>query len=105
LQVVAWTGLWQVVGAPTLIPIFLGEFCFSGCLSVLPAMTADAFGAKNVGTIYGTMMTAFILGNFSTLLIPLLGIRSIIPIMAGIMLVGTLLAFVVRRFTMKLSLG
>jgi OFA family oxalate/formate antiporter-like MFS transporter len=34
-------------------------FCFGGNFALFPAVTADAFGTKNVGKNYGVMFTAY----------------------------------------------
>lgn len=45
-------------------PLFLAGvgcigFCFGGFLAVYPAMTADLFGTRHIGAIYGAMFSAF----------------------------------------------
>jgi OFA family oxalate/formate antiporter-like MFS transporter len=38
---------------------FIILMCYGGGFGTMPAFTADYFGAKNVGPIYGLMMTAW----------------------------------------------
>lgn len=33
--------------------------CYGGGFATMPAFAADAFGSKNIGRIYGTMLTAW----------------------------------------------
>jgi OFA family oxalate/formate antiporter-like MFS transporter len=50
-------------GAETLGPLLAGicivGFCYGGYLALMPSMTADFFGAKNIGTNYGILFTAW----------------------------------------------
>ena len=68
-------------------------------MSALPALSADGFGTRNIGTVYGTMLLiAFILGNLAPVsLITVTGIES----EAGVALVGTVLAIVVSLLTAR----
>lgn len=45
------------------ILISLVLLCFGGAVGTIPAFTADYFGARNIGTIYGLMLTANGLGG------------------------------------------
>ena len=48
-----------------LVVAFMGiGLCFGGFLGVFPSITAENFGAKNLGMNYGIMFTAFGLGAF-----------------------------------------
>jgi hypothetical protein len=76
--------------------------CIGGCASVVPATTADVFGAKNVGAIYGIMLLIAPLGSIPmALLLSSSGVYAAIPVLAGILLVGVLLAFVLSPLTRK----
>jgi OFA family oxalate/formate antiporter-like MFS transporter len=46
------------VGIVTMVS-FVILMCYGGGFGTLPAFTADYFGAKNVGPIYGLMLTAW----------------------------------------------
>jgi MFS transporter, OFA family, oxalate/formate antiporter len=76
--------------------------CYGGGFGTMPAFNADYFGAKNVGTIYGLMITAW---GFGGVLGPLLISRVVdatgsyqnaFYILAGLMLVSSVLPFIVR---------
>jgi MFS transporter, OFA family, oxalate/formate antiporter len=81
---------------------FIIVSCYGGGFGTMPAFAADYFGPANVGKIYGLMLTAW---GFGGLLGPLL-ISYILDatesytlafyIIAGIMLVSAVVAFVVR---------
>lgn len=77
--------------------------CWGGGLGVMPAFTADYFGPKNVGAIFGLMLTTHGLG---TAVGPILvawahdAYGSYAPALyatGGVMLLSALLPFVVRR--------
>jgi OFA family oxalate/formate antiporter-like MFS transporter len=46
--------VWQLTGVA-----FLVLMCYGGGFGTMPAFTADYFGSKNVGPIYGLMLTAW----------------------------------------------
>jgi OFA family oxalate/formate antiporter-like MFS transporter len=49
------------IGTTTLLTIvtFVVLMCYGGGFGTMPAFTADYFGPKNVGPIYGLMLTAW----------------------------------------------
>jgi len=76
--------------------------CYGGGFGTMPAFAADYFGARNVGQVYGAMLTAW---GFAGLLGPLListvkdstgEYTSAFYIIAGIMLVSAIVPFIVR---------
>jgi OFA family oxalate/formate antiporter-like MFS transporter len=76
--------------------------CYGGGFGTMPAFTADYFGPKNVGPIYGLMLTAW---GFASAFGPLLiaHIRETthqyggaLHIIAGVLAVSVLIPFVVR---------
>jgi OFA family oxalate/formate antiporter-like MFS transporter len=76
--------------------------CYGGGFGTMPAFTADYFGSKNVGPIYGLMLTAW---GFASVFGPLLiaymrqangTYRGALHTIAGIMAVSLLLPFVVH---------
>jgi len=81
---------------------FIIVSCYGGGFGSMPAFTADYFGSKNVGKIYGLLLTAW---GFGGVLGPLL-ISYILDttesytlafyIIAGIMIASAVVAFVVR---------
>ncbi len=81
---------------------FIIVSCYGGGFGTMPAFNADYFGSKNVGTIYGLMITAW---GFGGVLGPLLISRVVdatgsyqnaFYILAGMMLVSSILPFIVR---------
>ena len=81
---------------------FIIVSCYGGGFGTMPAFNADYFGSKNVGTIYGLMITAW---GFGGVLGPLLISRVVdatgsyqnaFYILAGMMLVSSVLPFIVR---------
>jgi OFA family oxalate/formate antiporter-like MFS transporter len=76
--------------------------CYGGGFGTMPAFNADYFGSENVGKIYGLMITAW---GFGGVLGPILISRIIdttgsytlaFYIIAGILLVSSILPFIVR---------
>jgi OFA family oxalate/formate antiporter-like MFS transporter len=81
---------------------FLILMCYGGGFGTMPAFAADYFGSKNVGPIYGLMLTAWGTASaFGPLLIAHLreasgSYVSGLHVIAGIMAVSILLPLVVR---------
>jgi len=84
------------------IVTFVVLMCYGGGFGTMPAFTADYFGPKNVGPIYGLMLTAW---GFASAFGPLLiahmretagSYRGALHVIAGVMAVSTLLPIVVR---------
>ncbi len=76
--------------------------CYGGGFGTMPAFNADYFGAANVGKIYGLMITAW---GFGGVLGPILisriidttgGYEGAFYIIAGMLLVSSVLPFIVR---------
>jgi OFA family oxalate/formate antiporter-like MFS transporter len=80
---------------------FIVLMCYGGGFGTMPAFTADYFGAKNVGPIYGLMLTAWGSASaFGPLLIAHMRqssgtYSSGLHVIAGIMAVSTLLPILV----------
>jgi len=81
---------------------FIVLLCYGGGFGTMPAFAADFFGARNVGSIYGLMLTAW---GLAGLLGPTLiaHVRQstgyyteALDLIAGIMLLSTALPFVIR---------
>jgi len=81
---------------------FIVLLCYGGGFGTMPALAADFFGARNVGSIYGLMLTAW---GLAGLLGPTLiaHVRQstgyytdALDLIAGIMLLSTALPFLVR---------
>jgi MFS transporter, OFA family, oxalate/formate antiporter len=76
--------------------------CYGGGFGTMPAFAADYFGAKNVGPIYGLMLTAWGFASaFGPLLIAHLrqasgAYNGGLHVIAGIMLVSLVMPLVVR---------
>lgn len=88
------------IGFSVLVLIVL--LCYGGGFGTMPAFTADYFGAKNVGTIYGLMLTAWGFGGvLGPLLIAFLRASTgayshALYVIAGIMLVSASIPFIIR---------
>lgn len=81
---------------------FVILMCYGGGFGTMPAFTADYFGAKNVGPIYGLMLTAW---SFASVFGPLYIARmrettgnysGALHVIAGVMIVSILLPIIVR---------
>jgi len=84
------------------IAAFLVLMCYGGGFGTMPAFAADYFGPKNVGPIYGLMLTAW---GFASVFGPLLiahmretagSYRGALHVIAGVMAVSTVLPILVR---------
>ncbi len=81
---------------------FIVLLCYGGGFGTMPAFAADYFGAKDVGSIYGAMLTAWgVAGMFGPTIIA--QVRQVtgkyqgaMTILAVVMLVSTVVPFVVR---------
>ena len=97
--------LLPVVGSSFLVLAVLAFIivsCYGGGFGTMPAFNADYFGSKNVGMIYGLMITAW---GFGGVLGPQLiswavdatgAYSRAFYIIAGIMLVSSILPFIIR---------
>ena len=81
---------------------FVVLMCYGGGFGTMPAFTADYFGPKNVGPIYGLMLTAW---GFATVFGPLLiahmretagSYRGALHLIAGVMTISAVLPILVR---------
>jgi OFA family oxalate/formate antiporter-like MFS transporter len=81
---------------------FVVLMCYGGGFGTMPAFAADYFGPKNVGPIYGLMLTAW---SFASAVGPLFiahmrettgAYRGALHVIAGVMAVSTLLPILVR---------
>src|SRR5205823_12789213 len=80
-----------------IIPASIVGLCYGGGFGTMPAFTADFFGPKNAGTIYGAMLTAWSAGGIvGPLLIAALDFRTALYIIAVIMLISIPLPLLVR---------
>ncbi len=76
--------------------------CYGGGFGTMPATAADAFGARNVGPIYGLMLTAWGLASvFGPLMMAEMrqttgSYRGALHIIAGVMAVSVLLPLTLR---------
>jgi OFA family oxalate/formate antiporter-like MFS transporter len=80
---------------------FMILLCYGGGFGTMPAFAADYFGAKNVGPIYGLMLTAWGCASaFGPLLIAYMrqasgSYRGALHVIAGVMLVSAVLPVLV----------
>ena len=81
---------------------FIILMCYGGGFGTMPAFTADYFGAKNVGSIYGLMLTAW---SFASVFGPLYIARmrettgsyaGALHVIAAVMAISILLPIIVR---------
>jgi OFA family oxalate/formate antiporter-like MFS transporter len=81
---------------------FIILMCYGGGFGTMPAFTADYFGPKNVGPIYGLMLTAW---SFASVFGPLYIARmrettgnyaGALHVIAGVMAVSLVLPIIVR---------
>jgi len=103
LQVLLFWFLPSVVSASLMtIVTFVVLMCYGGGFGTMPAFTADYFGPKNVGPIYGLMLTAW---GFASAFGPLFiahmrettgSYSGALRVIAGVMAVSTLLPVLVR---------
>jgi OFA family oxalate/formate antiporter-like MFS transporter len=71
--------------------------CYGGGFGTMPAFAADFFGPKNVGMIYGAMLTAWSAGAIvGPILISVADYRTALYIIAGIVLVSAVLPLITR---------
>ena len=102
-QVVLFLALPRMNSAATLtVIVFVILMCYGGGFGTMPAFAADYFGAKNVGPIYGLMLTAWGFASaFGPLLIAYMRqasgtYRGALHVIAGVMAASVLLPFVVH---------
>jgi len=103
LQVLLFWFLPNVASASLMtIVTFVVLMCYGGGFGTMPAFTADYFGPKNVGPIYGLMLTAW---GFASAFGPLFiahmrettgSYSGALRVIAGVMAVSTLLPLLVR---------
>src|SRR5712672_2889534 len=101
-QVVLFWALPSISSAAVLTLVaFVILMCYGGGFGTMPAFAADYFGSKNVGPIYGLMLTAWGFASaFGPLLIAYMRqaegtYRGALHVIAGVMAVSVLLPLVV----------
>jgi OFA family oxalate/formate antiporter-like MFS transporter len=81
---------------------FIILLCYGGGFGTMPAFAADFFGPRNVGSVYGLMLTAW---GFAGVVGPTLiaqvrqstgNYTAALEVIAGIMLVSTILPLIIR---------
>jgi OFA family oxalate/formate antiporter-like MFS transporter len=103
LQVVLFWVLPDLSSTAALTVIaFVILMCYGGGFGTMPATAADAFGARNVGPIYGLMLTAWGLASvFGPLMMAEMrqttgSYRGALHIIAGVMAVSVVLPLMLR---------
>jgi MFS transporter, OFA family, oxalate/formate antiporter len=104
IQAGLFAGL-SVIGSPAAFAVLAGLilFCYGGSSGTMAATTADLFGARHLGTVYGLMLTAWGLGGvLGPLLIAALrestgDYTSALRIIAALMLASVVLPLLIRR--------
>jgi len=104
LQVLLFWFLPSITSASILTAVaFVVLLCYGGGFGTMPAFAADFFGAKNVGPIYGLMLTAWGFASaFGPLLIAYMRqangtYRGALHVIAGVMLISAVLPVLVSR--------
>src|SRR5580693_3082882 len=102
LQVLLFWFLPGITSASILTVVaFVVLLCYGGGFGTMPAFAADYFGAKNVGPIYGLMLTAWGFASaFGPLLIAYMRqasgtYRGALHVIAGVMLISAVLPMLV----------
>lgn len=98
VQVVAF-GLLSIVSdfGALLVMAAIIALCYGGGFGTMPAFTADLFGSKNAGTIYGAMLTAWSAGAIAgPVLITMLPYRTALIVIAITLCAAALLPMTVR---------
>jgi OFA family oxalate/formate antiporter-like MFS transporter len=102
LQMLLFWFLPSITSAGILAAVtFVVLMCYGGGFGIMPAFTADYFGAKNVGPIYGLMITAWGCASaFGPLMIAYMRqasgtYRGALHVIAGVMLLSALLPILV----------
>jgi OFA family oxalate/formate antiporter-like MFS transporter len=107
-------GLFWFLPTLTSVPIitivsFIILMCYGGGFGTMPAFAADYFGSKNVGPIYGLMLTAWGTASYfgPQLLVKMLAggsdYTSGLHIVAWIVLISTLLPILISPPKAKAS--
>jgi OFA family oxalate/formate antiporter-like MFS transporter len=103
LQVILFWVLPTITSATLLTVLsFIILMCYGGGFGTMPAFTADYFGSKNVGPIYGLMLTAWGAASaFGPLLVANMRqatgtYRSGFHVLTAVVLVSTLLPFIIH---------
>jgi MFS transporter, OFA family, oxalate/formate antiporter len=103
LQVILFWVLPTITSATLLTVLsFIILMCYGGGFGTMPAFTADYFGSKNVGPIYGLMLTAWGAASaFGPLLVANMRqatgtYRSGFHVLSAVVLVSTLLPLMIR---------
>ena len=92
--------------ATLLIPIAVIALCYGGGFGTMPAFASDAFGAKNAGTIYGAMLTAWSAGAIvGPLLIAAVPYRTALLLIAAMVGAATVLPVVFNTFSQSSDFG
>jgi len=79
------------------LPASIIGLCYGGGFGTMPAFAADFFGARNSGTIYGVMLTAWSAGGIiGPLLIAAIDYRTTLFLLAALMLISCALPLLAR---------
>ncbi len=72
--------------------------CYGGGFATMPAFAADSFGPKNIGRVYGTMLTAWaVAGVVGPLVFAQIKGPSKLYVAAGLLIAGFILALLFKR--------
>jgi OFA family oxalate/formate antiporter-like MFS transporter len=107
VQTIAFAALSRIDHFATLLlPIAAIALCYGGGFGTMPAFTADTFGSKNAGTIYGAMLTAWSTGAIiGPVLIALVPYRVSLVLIAGMLAAAASLPLYFRANTKRGQFG
>jgi OFA family oxalate/formate antiporter-like MFS transporter len=76
--------------------------CFGGFMGCYPSITAEAFGAKNLGMNYGIIFTAYgVAGIAGPLLAAQIDYSTAFVVFGGLSVAGIVLSFLAKQMTQK----
>ena len=85
-----------------LVPAAVIALCYGGGFGTMPAFATDVFGAKNAGTIYGAMLTAWSAGAIvGPLLIAAVPYQTALPIIVCLLAVANVLPVLFNAFAQR----
>jgi OFA family oxalate/formate antiporter-like MFS transporter len=92
--------------AAVLIPIAVIALCYGGGFGTMPAFASDVFGARNAGTIYGAMLTAWSAGAVAgPLLIAAVPYRTALPLIAAMLALAAILPVIFNTLARRRDLA
>jgi OFA family oxalate/formate antiporter-like MFS transporter len=93
IQAIAFALIPAIDGfAVLLVPFAIVAICYGGGFGTMPAFASDVFGARNAGTIYGAMLSAWSAGAIAgPMLISTVPARTALALIAVLLAIATAL--------------